>query len=217
MFMDGEITFLAALSLLLANMVLPNSTASSFLDLAKGILQEMGDKGNLPVAALKDELHDICELAATACASNTNLGISFQQFARPLSVISDAETLNNAILIVLEAMECSLDSPSDAHESHVPNHALAGQDRRPPVQQLSDSQPAFNPLIPATLPSHDSLVASQSTELYLDQVHLQGVDQPIRLQHGRHRLVRLCLIQYQQATIFYNLFALLPATLDRVS
>lgn len=114
MFFDLEITFLAALSLVLANIIIPSITESSFVEAATAVLQDMSRKGNVPATSLKVELDDICRLA-----SNLPPSLSWSShpstLRKTVTMVQDGQILNNAILDAIEIQ------PAARHSNYDPN------------------------------------------------------------------------------------------------
>ncbi|KIV84695.1 hypothetical protein PV11_00463 [Exophiala sideris] len=135
-FLDSEATFLSALLLVLANIISPGTTDTSFVKVATGILQDMASTGNIPAGALKDELTRICELAA-GCSSTHGTPYARLSY-RQLTVFKDAVTLNNAILNVIDiplAAPGWPESTAGAVEPFIPDFPTGGQSTIPSVQQ----------------------------------------------------------------------------------
>ncbi|KAI1627906.1 hypothetical protein EDD37DRAFT_281792 [Exophiala viscosa] len=130
-FLDNEVTFLAAVLLVLVNIISPGTTDTSFIEVANGVLQDMASRGNIPAEALKDTLTDICELAAGYSSTHRN------RYGRLLTVVKDAETLNRAILNVIDIPQPAIERPEDSAGEIVPPVAelpTASQSTIPSVQ-----------------------------------------------------------------------------------
>ncbi|KAK5028931.1 hypothetical protein LTS07_006312 [Exophiala sideris] len=134
-FLDIETTFLSALLIVLANIISPGTTDTSFIEVATGILQDMASRGNIPAGALNDELARICELASGYSSSH---GTCYGRlYARQLTVVKDAETLNNAILNVVDIPPAAPEWPENnagEGEPFIPEFPVGGQCSIPPVQ-----------------------------------------------------------------------------------
>jgi hypothetical protein len=107
MFSDLEVTFTAALSLLLFDTVFPGIIDASFLTKAKDVLQDMGNSGNIPARTLAVELDNISQLLVDFPTSQgrsipTQLSLRMGQ---------DGEALNNALRDIVE-IELVLEGPN---------------------------------------------------------------------------------------------------------
>ena len=99
--MDLEVTFLAGLALVLANIIIPNMIDPSLAEISKDVLQKMSHKGNIPASALKDELDDICRL--TSNLDSLLRSTSYPPILRKtFSLMRDGKALSNGILEAVE-------------------------------------------------------------------------------------------------------------------
>ena len=175
MFLDLEMTFLAALSLVLANIIIPGIAESSFIEVAKVVLQDMSSKGNIPAALLRSELDDICTL--TSSPSHT-LRRSDQRpsiLHNTVAMVQDGQHLNDAILHVVELRSTLQDSNSD------PNLGRERASDIPldtPRQQLEIQKDLIMSQSPSWRPGQftSSNSMSHSDELNID--HVNTVDNP---------------------------------------
>ncbi len=140
---------MAGLSLVLANMAIPDCTASIFLDVAKTVLQDMSQKGNSPANYLKAELESICQFTRDIPGSlQKNSYYSIHQ--KTITIIRDGEVLNNAIIEVIESqptiadfsdVSTSLGTILDASMEHQEPHSTQ---LRPAPLQVMDLESTFD-------------------------------------------------------------------------
>lgn len=173
-FLDSEVTVLAAILLVLANIIMPGTTDSSFSDVANDVLQDMKSRGNVPAAALKDEFARVCRLAIGY--SLTSTPTYAELFHSQLTVVKDAETLNDAILNVIELPQVTAeragDSAGGGHEPLVPELATGFQRALPPSQPGEAPSFVISDQVPTTF--EDTQLPSASADFYNDQFDLVG-------------------------------------------
>lgn len=168
MFFDLEVTFLAALSLILANTIIPDSTDPSFVDKAKEILREMGRRGNIPAIALRDELDDMCRLMSGhqlhPPSSETNGPFSNIDKQISITMIRDGQALNNALSDVIE-----IQSPL-YHVGGSASDTLARNQSGPPNTEKPSTATQDHPA-PAAVDNMPPL-----NEMHIDGFELGGME-----------------------------------------
>ncbi|RDW71016.1 hypothetical protein BP6252_07579 [Coleophoma cylindrospora] len=150
-FCDLEITFLAALSLVIANAVIPNITESSFVKVAKDVLQDMSQGGNIPATLLKSELDEVLKLTPNLPPLHGRASHSAPA-RRPATMVEDGRVLNNAILHVIEIQPVGKQShydPSFRHET-APGSSMGNQQPRHEAREATAliHNPSWRPSLP---------------------------------------------------------------------
>ncbi|RDW83477.1 hypothetical protein BP5796_04968 [Coleophoma crateriformis] len=150
-FCDLEITFLAALSLVIANAVTPNITESSFIKVAKDVLQDMSHGGNIPATLLRSELDDVLKLMPNLSPLYGRARHS-ATVRRPTAMVEDGRVLNNAILHVIEIQPAGKQShydPSFRPET-APGISMGNQQPRHEAREATTliHNPSWRPSLP---------------------------------------------------------------------
>lgn len=112
MFLDLEVCFLSALSLILSNAIIIDATESSFVGFAKSVLEEMSHAGNIPATALLYELEELSELIVNLDIATFDRCItSDEKDTTTITMIRDGQILNKAILGVIETTDSGPENP----------------------------------------------------------------------------------------------------------
>ncbi|KAE9382229.1 hypothetical protein N431DRAFT_476868 [Stipitochalara longipes BDJ] len=163
LFFDLEIIFLAALSLVLANIIIPVATGPSFIHVAKEALEYMSYRGNLPAKRLKDELNYICVMAASLPPFlHRPLQPSIVPKAIPL--IQDGLVLNEAIFDVID-LDPTAGHSDDLLQENARDHPMENQWPQHEIQQTA-TLTQNPPWGVSPLPTMNSL--PHSDEIYID-------------------------------------------------
>ena len=169
MFLDLEMTFLAALSLVLANNIIPNITESSFINVAKVVLQDMSRKGNIAAALLKSELDDICTLLSSLSPSIRRSDHQPSLIRKPIAMVHDGQYLNDAILDVIGIQPATMESSCDPSLARASGSDFSPADQRQQPDTQKDltvrQAPSWQPAI---LPTSNS--TPHSNEMNIDYI-----------------------------------------------
>jgi predicted subunit of tRNA(5-methylaminomethyl-2-thiouridylate) methyltransferase len=96
-----EITFLSAVSLVLASIVNPTSRNEALIHAGREALKAMANRGNIPAASLTDELDRVSRLASQASKS-LEVHYHLRGLEEIASGVDGEEAVNSALGSVLE-------------------------------------------------------------------------------------------------------------------
>ncbi|EXJ77856.1 hypothetical protein A1O3_09015 [Capronia epimyces CBS 606.96] len=173
-----EVTFLAAVSLVLANAIIPNIADSVLIDTAKVVLEDMGQRGNIPAASLKDELDDVRELTSNLARSflvrDSRSSAPVPPKAAIATIIRDGQVLSDAIVVVVEGItSATIQSAQDRFNValEIPGDTLTREHQWPQLRAPESLVP-MQTRTPTTPQLHGPLTSPNA----MPQVYLDGID-----------------------------------------
>jgi hypothetical protein len=131
----------------------------------KAVLQDMGHRGNVAAATLKDELDELSKLAANA-SSTSSRSTHISLFRRPLVMAKDAETLNRAILSVIEITQLPDERSENELSQAQASNPVTAYEGSGPLSLAQDLSTAMqnSPWMASALPGNRNLAPPD--ELY---------------------------------------------------
>ncbi|KAL1886577.1 hypothetical protein Plec18167_000509 [Paecilomyces lecythidis] len=147
----------------------------SFVNTTKGILQNMGHKGNIPATALKTELEDICKLISNQqlrpTSAETHRLFSNINPPTPITMIRDGFILNNALSDVVEIPQSF--STHIERCAGAPNPSPKNKSVPSDTQMEKSSTPARHEEHPLPAPVDR---VSLLNEVHIDGLELDGME-----------------------------------------
>jgi hypothetical protein len=140
MFLDLEVCFLSALSLLLSNAIISDATESCFVEFAKSMLQEMSQAGNAPATAL---LHELDELGESIANLKIAITTHTKDSKTMITMIRDGQLLSEAIFNVIK-LDDAQNQPLNL-EPEDPNSASSMEQGHIEVHESSNVASTLSP------------------------------------------------------------------------
>lgn len=157
--------------LVLANIIVPKTTETTFIDSMDNILEDMSHRGNIPARFYRTELKMIRNTASNLIATSFGEIYSFSNQEETISLIQDGKVLSDAILHVIEAQKKALitEDSWDISENMPTANPRSPRRRQPSSAPLQLSQEDSNE-------TRNLTILESSNEIQPNSVYVDGYD-----------------------------------------
>lgn len=172
-FFNIEITFLAAIVLSLANLLVPEIATNRPIFFAIRMLQDMSHRGNVPAESYKIELARIRDIVSNVTATTQANAEPFIPHQETTNLIQDGRVLNDVILHVVEEQVKSHDSVASAShpaETSAVNPRLSVGAEASRIREQPPAEEGFDHAV------QDLRAAEDNVEMQPSNVYIDGYD-----------------------------------------